>query len=62
MTGKIRWTGPVADMDSCGDPYVEQFITGSRRGPDRGGAVRRPGGPRAARVGGRGAGRGPLAA
>jgi phospholipid/cholesterol/gamma-HCH transport system ATP-binding protein len=31
--GKIRWTGPVADMDSCGDPYVEQFITGSAEGP-----------------------------
>jgi phospholipid/cholesterol/gamma-HCH transport system ATP-binding protein len=31
--GKIRWTGPVADMDSCGDPYVEQFITGSATGP-----------------------------
>ena len=31
--GKIRWTGPVGQMDSCGDPYVEQFITGSATGP-----------------------------
>ncbi len=31
--GKIRWTGPVADMDASGDPYVEQFITGSAEGP-----------------------------
>ncbi len=31
--GKIRWTGPVADMDASGDPYVSQFITGSPEGP-----------------------------
>lgn len=31
--GKIRWTGPVADMDSSGDPYVEQFIHGRATGP-----------------------------
>ncbi|NKX72938.1 ATP-binding cassette domain-containing protein [Rhodobacteraceae bacterium R_SAG3] len=31
--GKIRWTGPVADMDQSGDPYVEQFISGSAEGP-----------------------------
>ncbi len=31
--GKIRWSGPVADMDVSGDPYVEQFITGSAEGP-----------------------------
>jgi len=31
--GKIRWTGPVADLDDSGDPYVEQFITGSAEGP-----------------------------
>ncbi len=30
--GKIRWTGPVADMDS-GDPYVDQFINGRAEGP-----------------------------
>ncbi|QFT92735.1 Glutamine transport ATP-binding protein GlnQ [Roseovarius sp. THAF9] len=31
--GKIRWTGPVAQMDGSGDPYLEQFITGSAEGP-----------------------------
>ena len=31
--GKIRWTGPVADMDSAGDPYVDQFIHGRAEGP-----------------------------
>ena len=31
--GKIRWTGPVANLDDSGDPYVEQFITGSAVGP-----------------------------
>lgn len=31
--GKIRWTGPVAEMDDSGDPYVTQFITGSPEGP-----------------------------
>ena len=31
--GKIRWTGPVDEMDDSGDPYVEQFITGSATGP-----------------------------
>lgn len=31
--GKIRWTGPVAEMDASGDPYVTQFITGSPEGP-----------------------------
>ncbi|MDJ0629187.1 MAG: ATP-binding cassette domain-containing protein [Rhodobacter sp.] len=31
--GKIRWTGPVADMDASGDPYLTQFITGSAEGP-----------------------------
>jgi len=31
--GKIRWTGPVADMDESGDPYLTQFITGSAEGP-----------------------------
>ncbi|KJZ26524.1 ABC transporter ATP-binding protein [Tritonibacter mobilis] len=31
--GKIRWTGPVAEMDQSGDPYVEQFISGSAEGP-----------------------------
>ncbi len=31
--GKIRWTGPVADMDACADPYVDQFIHGRASGP-----------------------------
>ncbi|MFK7877828.1 MAG: ABC transporter ATP-binding protein [Paracoccaceae bacterium] len=31
--GKIRWTGPVADMDHADDPYVSQFISGSAHGP-----------------------------
>ena len=31
--GVIQWTGPVAQMDSSGDPYLEQFITGSAEGP-----------------------------
>ena len=31
--GKIRWTGPVGEMDDCGDPYVEQFINGRAEGP-----------------------------
>lgn len=31
--GKIRWNGPVADMDSGDDPYLQQFITGSAHGP-----------------------------
>ena len=31
--GVIQWTGPVAEMDKSGDPYLEQFITGSADGP-----------------------------
>ncbi len=31
--GKIRWTGPVRDMDASGDPYVDQFIHGRAEGP-----------------------------
>jgi phospholipid/cholesterol/gamma-HCH transport system ATP-binding protein len=31
--GKIRWCGPVAEMDSGDDPYLQQFITGSAHGP-----------------------------
>ncbi|PTQ72517.1 ABC transporter ATP-binding protein [Celeribacter persicus] len=31
--GKIRWHGPVADMDRADDPYLRQFITGSPNGP-----------------------------
>ena len=31
--GVIQWTGDVEQMDSCGDPYVEQFINGRAEGP-----------------------------
>lgn len=31
--GKIRWTGPVSEMDAAGDPYVDQFIHGRAEGP-----------------------------
>ncbi|WP_397542110.1 ATP-binding cassette domain-containing protein [Roseovarius salis] len=31
--GVIQWTGPVGEMDNSGDPYLEQFITGSAEGP-----------------------------
>ena len=31
--GVIQWTGPVADMDTCIDPYVQQFIHGRSDGP-----------------------------
>ncbi|WP_172328301.1 ABC transporter ATP-binding protein [Mangrovicoccus sp. HB161399] len=31
--GKIRWTGPVSELDTCGDPYVHQFVSGSAEGP-----------------------------
>ncbi len=31
--GIVRWTGPIADMDGSGDPYVDQFIHGRAEGP-----------------------------
>lgn len=31
--GKLRWTGPVADIENSGDPYLTQFISGSAEGP-----------------------------
>ncbi len=31
--GKVRWTGPVSDLDSTPDPYVQQFIHGRAEGP-----------------------------
>ncbi len=31
--GVIQWTGPVADMDASGDPYLDQFIHGRAEGP-----------------------------
>ncbi len=31
--GVIQWTGPVADLDNSGDPYLDQFIHGRAEGP-----------------------------
>jgi phospholipid/cholesterol/gamma-HCH transport system ATP-binding protein len=31
--GVIQWTGPVAQMDSAPDPYLQQFIHGRSDGP-----------------------------
>ena len=31
--GVIQWTGPVANMDASGDPYLDQFIHGRAEGP-----------------------------
>ncbi|WP_164157980.1 ABC transporter ATP-binding protein [Sandarakinorhabdus rubra] len=31
--GRIIWHGPRASLESCGNPYVHQFITGSAEGP-----------------------------
>jgi phospholipid/cholesterol/gamma-HCH transport system ATP-binding protein len=31
--GKIRWTGPIAEMDEATDPYLVQFINGNADGP-----------------------------
>jgi phospholipid/cholesterol/gamma-HCH transport system ATP-binding protein len=31
--GKIIWTGPTAEIDRSGNPYVEQFIHGRAEGP-----------------------------
>lgn len=31
--GVIQWTGPVADLDTTADPYVQQFIHGRATGP-----------------------------
>ncbi|MBK0326828.1 ATP-binding cassette domain-containing protein [Rhodobacteraceae bacterium F11138] len=31
--GVIKWTGPVAQMDDSGDPYLDQFIHGRAQGP-----------------------------
>ncbi len=33
--GKIIWQGPVAEIDSSGNPYVDQFIHGRAEGPIR---------------------------
>jgi phospholipid/cholesterol/gamma-HCH transport system ATP-binding protein len=31
--GKIRWHGPVSEIDAADDPYLHQFVTGSADGP-----------------------------
>lgn len=31
--GVIQWTGPVAEIDSAGDPFLDQFIHGRATGP-----------------------------
>ncbi len=31
--GVIKWTGPVAQLDNSGDPYLDQFIHGRATGP-----------------------------
>ncbi len=31
--GVIRWQGPIAEMDSSPDPYLQQFIHGHAEGP-----------------------------
>jgi phospholipid/cholesterol/gamma-HCH transport system ATP-binding protein len=31
--GKIRWHGPVDQIDTADDPYLRQFVTGSADGP-----------------------------
>lgn len=36
--GHIKWVGPVAALDSSGDPWVEQFVEGRSEGPLRVGA------------------------
>ena len=34
--GAIQWTGPVAQLDSATDPYLQQFIHGRSDGPIEG--------------------------
>ncbi len=31
--GVIQWSGPVAQLDNSGDPYLDQFIHGRAEGP-----------------------------
>ncbi|MGQ0610780.1 MAG: ABC transporter ATP-binding protein [Paracoccaceae bacterium] len=31
--GRIRWSGPVGEMDGAEDPYLQQFIHGRATGP-----------------------------
>jgi phospholipid/cholesterol/gamma-HCH transport system ATP-binding protein len=31
--GVIQWAGPVGDIDTSGDPFLDQFIHGREIGP-----------------------------
>lgn len=31
--GKVVWSGPADEIDHCGNPYVEQFVSGDINGP-----------------------------
>ena len=31
--GKIIWHGPRAEIDTAGNPYVDQFVNGRAEGP-----------------------------
>jgi len=31
--GRVRWSGPIEDMDAAPDPYLQQFIHGRATGP-----------------------------
>jgi len=31
--GKIIWTGEAREVDTCGNPYVDQFVNGRAEGP-----------------------------
>jgi len=31
--GKVQWSGPIADLDQSGDPYLDQFINARAEGP-----------------------------
>lgn len=31
--GVIQWTGPVSDLETCGNAYIDQFINGRADGP-----------------------------
>ncbi len=31
--GVVQWTGPIADLDDSGDPYLDQFINARAEGP-----------------------------
>ena len=33
--GRIIWQGPVSELDSSGNDYVDQFVHGRREGPMR---------------------------